>query len=467
MTPGRTLIYALAIGAMLVGWNGAFPLDDSYTVLHSARALLSGNFDHAYATSPLTGATSSVHLALVAALGLALPLPSASIAINALAALAYALGLDRLVRQAGARGWQVPVLALLGLGAGSTPINLFNGLETGLAMATVAWLLALADDRRLPCLAGIAPFVRPELGVLSAALLARRIWLQGQAGQTAALALAGALPWLAWMLVETGAPFPATAEAKMAFFAEWATPLPIRLWTALAALATSALLPFHAGLLGIGRVRAGWCGALFVVAVLAVAALTLPSSLAWNYHRYLAVTVPVAIHGLAGFSRERIAPWAYGVLAAYALVNAPRAAIRLHRDQAGEARNLAAIAAAASRIAPGATILTHDAGMIAWSHPEVRLVDAVGLKTPSSIAFHRRFTRASCRWERALDGIARRGGARYALLLQAPFWSCVGTSLDRAGWRLDPLAEAGPYRLYHLTAPHDANDQRDHRQDAK
>ena len=49
-------------------WGGAFPLDDAYITLHNARVLLTGS-DPYYGTSPLTGATSGVHLALVAGVG--------------------------------------------------------------------------------------------------------------------------------------------------------------------------------------------------------------------------------------------------------------------------------------------------------------------------------------------------------------------------------------------------------------
>ena len=448
-----TLLYVVAIGGLLIGWNGAFPLDDSYIVLHSARALLAGNVDQAYAVTPLTGATSSVHLALVAALGAVLPLPVASITINALAALAYALGLDALARRAGAEGWKVPALVVLGFITDTTVINLFNGLETGLAMATVAWLLTLADDRRLPVLAGLAPFVRPELAVLSGLLLLRSVWLHGQAPKAAALALASAAPWAAWMWAETGSIIPATANAKLAFYAESRLPLELKLRASAGAIYNSGLVPIYAGLIGIARPKAGWCGAAFIASILLLATLTLPSSLAWNYHRYLAVTIPVAIFGLASFAGDRTGPWAYALLAAFSVPGTYGAITELRQARADYAQTLAAMDTMMNRLPPRAVILTHDAGMIAWTRPAAHIIDVVGLKTPSSIAFHQRFTSEGCQWGQALDHIARAGKADHALVQEVPFWSCVRTNLMQVGWRFELIGRAGKYGLYRISPP--------------
>jgi hypothetical protein len=42
-----------------------FPIDDAYIVIHNARALLAGQDPNYIGSSPITGATSLVHLALV------------------------------------------------------------------------------------------------------------------------------------------------------------------------------------------------------------------------------------------------------------------------------------------------------------------------------------------------------------------------------------------------------------------
>jgi hypothetical protein len=83
----------------------------------------------------------------------------------------------------------------------------------------------------------------------------------------------------------------------------------------------------------------------------------------------------------------------------------------------------------------------------------LHLVDVVGLKTPSSIAWHRRYTRDTCDYGDALDGIARQSRAQYALLLPDEVWGCIGTSLQTKGWTLQRIPTEGAYRLFKLSAP--------------
>lgn len=220
----RLAIYFAAVMMLAIGWNGDFPLDDAYITMHNARSLLQG-WDATYGVSPLVGATSLVHLGLVALFGLVMPLPYASFSICLLAAAAYAAGLDVLVRRAGARSWMVPALTLTGLLAGTMPTLLANGLETGLACATVVMLLVL--DRRLPLLAGIAPFVRPELTILAGLALLKRLYCANNRKRliAVAIALAMAAPFVAWSYFSTGHLWPSTMAAKMAFFRELHWPL--------------------------------------------------------------------------------------------------------------------------------------------------------------------------------------------------------------------------------------------------
>lgn len=99
-----------------------------------------------------------MHLLLVAVAGLALPLPTAS-ALRALAsAILYLYMLDLALRRLGASGWQLTTLVVVGALVGSVPLHMANGLETSLAMAVVAAMIAYADDERiLPVISGIAP----------------------------------------------------------------------------------------------------------------------------------------------------------------------------------------------------------------------------------------------------------------------------------------------------------------------
>ncbi len=87
-------------------------------------------------------------------------------------------------------------------------------------MAAPAWMLLWCDDRRkLPILAGLAPFIRPELGLLSALLLLR-LSLRSSFRENATMALLtllAAVPWAAWVFSETGQLIPSTIGAKLAW----------------------------------------------------------------------------------------------------------------------------------------------------------------------------------------------------------------------------------------------------------
>ena len=89
-----TLLVLLAalLHRALVG-SPVFPMDDAYITLHNAQVLHWGHDPNYFGTPALAGATSAVHLALVALLMFALSPPVALWAALWLAALAYTLGL--------------------------------------------------------------------------------------------------------------------------------------------------------------------------------------------------------------------------------------------------------------------------------------------------------------------------------------------------------------------------------------
>lgn len=257
-----------------------FPLDDAYITLHNARALLAGGWDATYGTSALTGATSLIHLLLVAALGLLLPLPAASWLVTIAGTALYAAGLDRMAVQAGVGRVTVVVT---GLFSGYMLFNLVNGLETGLALAAMTWALVLIDHRHLPVLLGALPFIRPEFTLLSLPLLAHCCWRDradlGRVAEHLAWFGAAALPWLLVTWTMTGSPVPATASAKVAFFGEEHEPLLRKVVDALWIIGVSAIGPLLAGLAGLRRARGGWAVAVFVVLWLSAITLTFPGGI--------------------------------------------------------------------------------------------------------------------------------------------------------------------------------------------
>jgi len=443
----RAALYMLAVSLLAIGWKGGFPLDDAYITMHNARAVLQG-WDTTYDVSPLVGATSLAHLALMAGLSLIMPLPYAALAISLAGAAAYAIGLDILVRRAGATGWKIPVLTLSGLLVGTAPILMANGLETSLACATVTWLLLLR--RPLPLLAGVAPFVRPELAILSAITLVATLRNAPWSRRVIAAAIAAtvALPFVLWSYAETGQFIPSTMAAKLAFFRESDWPLSQRILALAGTLWASGFLVLIPGLAGLRDWRA-WT---FLVTVIAFLLMLLPGAFSWNNARYLGPMVPIFILGFAQASRNRSMAFLILLLGLSVLISAP---IRVAELMAMRARNeaqVSAMTASLGALPSGSRILVHDAGMPAWIGPQMHLIDVVGLKTPSSIAAHASMTRKACHWDRALDRIAQANHAQFAVVLEVPFWNCVRSNLESRRWKFTALSHKGDeYQLYAIS----------------
>src|SRR6185312_18022 len=199
---------------------------------------------------------SLVHLAVVSALAPVLGLVGADIAVCLGGALAYLWGVERLASRHGLGTPSAAALLLVAAGTTYVMFHLCNGLETSLVLAGVTWAIVLADrerpSRALCLLCGVLPFLHPELGLLSAALLLRQAWRRLRTGDMgaiaadAALALAAAAPWALWSWIETGSAAPNTAAAKVAFFAEAGAPLGWKVRTALGAVVPAIGLPLAA-----------------------------------------------------------------------------------------------------------------------------------------------------------------------------------------------------------------------------
>ena len=453
----RWLGYPALFTTLLAVWPGTFLLDDAYITLSNARAVLEGS-DQVYGTSPLIGATSAVHLAMIVLLGLVLDLPLASAVVGALSAVLYIAGLRAMAGSLGCRGYSLAVIVGLGLLVGYQPLHFFNGLETGLAMAAVAWALALRDSRWLPLLCGLMPFIRPELAVLAAPLLFRYVYISRALLRSGALACASALPFAAWYALETGLPWPNTSGAKVAFFAEHFEPLHVRLMATANILAHSLILPLAVGLLRLTRMPAGWCVLVFVVAWLGVATMTFPGGLSHNSFRYLAPIAVALCFALAGFVASRpqgrvfaLASVAWTLLS----LSASLAQFAPSLELAREARATAEFVR--EELPSDAVVLVHDAGHVAWARPSAKLVDVVGLKTPSSTQVHRRLTRPNSMWGPALSEIAHESGATHLVVREDDdFWLEIKKSLEREGWSLSTVRNSGQgrrYAVYRLAPP--------------
>ena len=476
----RRRTYALAAGLVLllaiahrIGLGAPlFPVDDAYITLHNADALLDGGDPDFPGASPLTGATSLVHLALTALL--ALPAGAATGLYLAIwvGALVYATGIVRLAFAWGARPAEALLLVALGLLVARVPHQLLNGLETGLALGAATWGLALASEpgreRPLAVGCGLLPFVRPELGALAVGLLAVKGWPLLKArryrdtGIMLLWAAGAAAPWLLWSLAATGSLLPSTAGAKVAWFAERNLPLDQKeLWfrrelrefaetVGLVAVAAIPLLFFR-----LGRVMAA-----FAVVLLAFYYRDFPGALGHYEQRYLYVLLPGVLLGLAwALGRSQTARRVALVVLAAGLVQTavafPDRWERYMETRDFTRQELAGVAGWVNANLPrGAKVLVHDAGYIAYA-TQLELADVVGLKTPRVVPFHEELTLPTAGVLRgeAVHRIALQEKPQYLIALNGWDWIFkIGDSLRIRGWRVESI-RSGEYSVYALTPP--------------
>jgi len=473
---------AVAATLLAIGWAAwlrqpDFPLDDSYIVQHAVDGLLHGGETRFVGSTPLEGVTSPAMLLPMAALGLLLPTPWAQLAVTALGAVLYLVGVYRLGAAAGlGDGWSL-LLALLALLAGWSVFQLLNGLETGLAMAAVAWLLvwfrnAEPERRWHYALVGLLPFIRPELAALSMLVMLRASWSMRRRDWPRTLAIAvawmaaGAAPVILFLLANHAAVLPNTVSAKAFFFAEGCLPMHDRLARVrqfggafLDGLGLASL-----GFFALPLARAGSLGIAFIPIFLLAYTLRLPGALFHNEYRYLHVLLPFAMAGWTAFatrpgSADRLVSRPLLIAAVATSAFSVRHAWARYVERIEFARiELAGVSDwVATHVPADAVVMVHDAGYISLQGRQP-LVDLVGLKTPASVEAHRRFTWSQCRRDpRALDAIARASGARYLVVLDA--WDRIfelSAGLRQVGWsvhRADGERGATQYSVYRIAQP--------------
>jgi hypothetical protein len=457
---------AVLLAAVLWWINApwAFPLDDAYITMHNAAAFAAGR-DVNYGGSPLLGASSLAHLLAVALAQQVAPPVIGQFVVTTLGVVAYVLGLIALGRQSRLGPRESAGLIFLGLFAGWSCFDLFNGLETGWAMALVAWAIVLASgapSRLLMALCGLLPFVRPELGLLSVALFGRqahRRWPDARAS-AADMIVAGmvALPFLALDYAALGTVLPNTIAAKRAYFIDRSD------LTANAGFVIWAVLVnFSYGLFGLLRAKKTslWLAlCLFAASFIGVYTLILPAALTWTGCRYVIVLAPVALWALAQMrSRRPELFWPMVCMGiAFTAVVASGQAQGFVIGGRQERDGLAAAQWIASNVRPGEPVLIHDAGAITIGNHQ-QMVDLVGLKTPWATALHKTISRDGyAARSYAIALIAQRSGARFAVVLhdQDGSWSAIRCDLARYGLRPQLVrlrTTTYGYDIYRISAP--------------
>lgn len=209
---------------------GNYALDDGYIVEHAVAGLNAGAETRFIGSTPWQGVTSPAHVATIWLVSQWLPLQLAHWAVNAAATLFLTAGLFRLCRQSGLGNVISATVALATLTTGLVLYQLHNGLETGLAMAALTWMLVALQRERPPmwCYVLIAamPFIRPELAAFSLGSGAF-LFFKRPVGALLGLSvtLAAGLLFALLLVMETGALVPNTVSAKTYFFGESCLPI--------------------------------------------------------------------------------------------------------------------------------------------------------------------------------------------------------------------------------------------------
>jgi len=457
---------AIWFGLRQIQGAGNFPLDDSYITLHAAQSLHLGYDPNSPGVSPMFGATSAPFLGLTyLLLYVFTPLTALTLA-SWLGVLTYSLALARICADRKLRAHECVALLVVGLGAGVVPMHLLNGLETSWALAGVAWTLALAQTGtpfKFAIVAGLAASLRPDLFVFSvcmvvAAAIARG-WNRKQIGLVAALALLPIAITSLCYLHATGLPYPPTATAKRYFFAEEHRPLAGRIGTELREVFGFALMcgPFAIAPFFTLRSIIGRANLIFTGLLIAGATVT-PGSLAWNYNRYLVPLAAVMAWSLteAFQSRKTTRRIWFASSALWVVVLLPFI-LRAHTKNVGiMQRDMQAQAKWCRLDFPAnAIVLVHDVGYISYATP-FRIVDMVGLKTPSAIPLNRAITWPTEGKDRALEiaRLARQSHAGYLILLKG--WlnmDQVPEQLRQTHWSVQPLPASGSYFIFRIQPP--------------
>jgi len=398
-----------------VAGGAGFPLDDSWIHLHFARNLAEGAGFAYNPGRPVAGSTAPLWTLLLAA---GVLVGGASVATAKALGIACALGAAVLTRRA-AQAWGAPpgaavVAGVALLWAGPVVWGALSGMEVTLAALLVAAaLVAHAAERAwlTAALAGLAVTARPEAALLIPFLLLSRPLAPGRLAAFVLVPAFVIAPMVAFSCATVGAPYPATAAAKVeggligwlgglrepltltlalrpwAFLREWAS------WLAL----THVLLP----LLLLPALVLAWRHGGRALGVVGLALLAHPLGMAllapyrgpgfqegrYSVHLLPLALVVVAVGLGAVLQRWRhLALLAWLALALWALVPAAeRYAWGVQNIEAMQVRLGHWVAA---NTAPRARLALNDIGAIAYlSRREI--VDLMGLVTPEILPYRR------------------------------------------------------------------------------
>jgi hypothetical protein len=399
----------------LVAGTAGFPLDDSWIHLHFARNLAEGAGFAYNPGRPVAGSTAPLWTVL---LGGGAALAGASIWLAKVVGILCALGAAMLTRRA-ALAWGAPsgvalVAGIALLWSGPIAWGALSGMEVTLAALLVAAaLLAHAGEQAwlTAVLTGLAMTARPEAALLIPFLvLSRRLTLSRLAIFVLVPAVIVA-PMVAFSYATVGAPYPATAAAKVeGGLIGWLGGLREPLATTLAGRPWAFMREWVAWLwlthmllvlLLLPAIALAWRRAGRPLGVVALALLAHPLGMAllapyrgpgFQEGRYSIHLLPLALVvvavglGAALRRRGRMALLAWLALALWALIPAAEryawGVQNIEAMQVNIGRWVAANTPSRARLA------VNDIGAIAYVSRR-QIIDLMGLVTPEILPFRR------------------------------------------------------------------------------
>lgn len=465
------LMAVLAGIAVLTGTlNFTFPYDDSFILARNAAILAHDIKDTAYGTSAFAGSSSTAHLVITAAFNF-ITSPLKALMLSAIFCFfLYAAGALYAVRQLLPARYQlaglVPFFALA-----TIPINLFNGLDTTLAMAAVVWMLALATGQAprqlllLALVAGISPHIRSELAALAGLLLLYKVM---ELHKTKWLFLLPILFFISWLVPEllyvwtSGGLMPNTLQAKAAFYAQTCSQPLYRLTHVGESVLMLLLINMPASLFILHVLRERLLQVIFIFSLIFISAyaLFLPTGLsiesngpryttllsaAWAFAFVFALGKNTAMLGRRLTLSCIVAIMLSVVFLSVVAVPQYVDNNRMLRDAADWANN---------NIPQGSRIILHDAGYFAYATDgkDFILTDAIGLKTTWVTPIHKAITAPSCGEGRAkaIAEIARQSQPQWAIFTSYTSPEAFWQGLELAGYRLVLRHQAENTYIYEL-----------------
>ena len=221
------LIAAAAAGALAVfllreqsiAGAAGFPLDDAWIHLHFARNIAEGAGFSYNPGTPVAGSTAPLWTLLLAA---AVRVAGSSPAVVKVIGIVATIAAGLLTRRAAA-AWGAPAPAALGAGlvvvvSGPLTWGALSGMEVSLAAALVAAALLAHANSAAPAaalLASLAVLTRPEAILVLPALAVARPLTVRRVLVHLGIAVLVLGPFVAFCISTVGAPWPATAAAKV------------------------------------------------------------------------------------------------------------------------------------------------------------------------------------------------------------------------------------------------------------